>query len=63
MKDTQMKGLLDPQNSQVILSAKQVPKFYIFLSVRLFLKCLKLELRSLGQATDICVGIEKSLKR
>lgn len=62
-KDDKEKELLDPENNTINVSAKQVPKFYIFLSKIILKKFGNLELRSLGKAAEICVRVAESLER
>lgn len=62
-KDGGEKELLDPENNQINVSAKQVPKFYIFLAKIILKKFGNLELRSLGKAAETCVRVAESLER
>lgn len=55
--------LLDPENNTINVSAKQIPKFYIFLSKIILKKFGDLELRSLGKAAETCVRVAESLER
>ena len=57
------KELLDPINNIINVSAKQIPKFYIFLSKIILKKYGDLELRSLGKAAETCVRVAESLER
>jgi len=62
-REEKEKELLDPADNTINISAKQAPKFYIFLSKIILKKFGNLELRSLGKAAETCVRVAESLER
>ena len=56
---TQDKKLLDPDTNEVNISTKREARFYIFLSKVILKKFGDIQLKALGQAAQICLGLNR----
>ena len=63
MSSIQNKKLLDPEDNIISVSTHKSAKFFIYLSKIFLNKFETVEIRSLGQASEIAVQVSEHLSR